>query len=75
MAKLIFDYPKMLDYFTIAKLSDKIRLAVLPASDGVSASALNDVLQKMLSSMQTNHPEKVASTPPGTATNAAPAAR
>ncbi|MDR2734614.1 MAG: hypothetical protein LBC99_08260 [Spirochaetota bacterium] len=53
MAKLITDYPKMLDYFMIAKLSGKIRLAVLPAN-GISVSALKDIMKEMRDSMQTN---------------------
>jgi len=78
IAKLITDYPKMLDYFMIAKLSDKIRLAVLPTNDGISASVLKDTLKKMLDSMQTNHAAENApkvQIAPNTATNNTAGAR
>jgi hypothetical protein len=57
MAKLVTDHPKLLDYFAITKLSDKIRLALLPMnmnSAGSSELALSGILQHVHRTLQTN---------------------
>jgi hypothetical protein len=64
MSKLVTEHPKLLDYFAITKLSDKIRLALLPMNSGSSDFTLNGMLQLVHRTLQTNlliPPEDAAS--------------
>jgi len=53
VAKLVTEYPKLLDYLAITKLSDKIRLALFPLTDGAAKLTLADILRLARSAPET----------------------
>ena len=54
IAKIVTEYPELINYFAVTGLSDKIRLAILPLNNGASEAALGSMMQQIHQSLLTN---------------------